>query len=293
MEGARGLRGFAAVEGQGEGVDLRQSADLGLGSGMDIPQYPIDWANFGLTEMMRQLSLVAMDTFCDHREKIEPLLKIDAALAAGLPEFFGKPNERTLIGIMLFGRMHVVSRSAAQLIFSGQQLEASAIMRATLECAVYGWAVSTNDEMHRAWMLRLTDPSARKSAIRVLSWSRMMNMLSDADIFLADRVKQLYEMFIDFGGHPNAQAILTGVQTIDHPEGGKVVTISQTHITAESLRDNVISLAFVLHSGFLLMLLAMPHRQNQTNFETTMGLIFEDLGIRKNSPLFADVDSRS
>jgi hypothetical protein len=232
--------------------------------------------------MMRQISLTAMDTFTEHREKIEPLLKIDAAFAEGLPGFLGKPDERTLFGIMLFGRMFIVSRSAAQLIFSGQQLEANAIMRATLECAVYGWAVATNSEMRQAWMLRLTDPSARRSAKKVLGWSRMMGLLSDADPHLAERVKQLYEMFIDFGGHPNAQAVVTGIETLAHPEGGKLVGMAQIYVTPESLHENVMALALVLHSGFSLLRLALPHRANQTNFEETLERVFDDLGIKKD-----------
>jgi hypothetical protein len=255
-----------------------------LGKRMNSP-YPAEWDDFTSTIYMRMAWLSSVVNFSKHRQLILPILGIDAALEKWLPTVCRPINGDTLFGAMLFSRAHLVSRTATQLVLAGQQLEAHAIMRASLECAVYGWATIHAKEVREAWMDRLTIPLSKDSAKRMFGWSRLMKRLSAVDVDLASRIRQLYEIFIDYGGHPNAEAVGGGVQKILHPDGTASVGTAYLKHEPETLTQNVMVLAHMLHCNFLLARLAFPDKFAEDSVEAELVKAFQLAGVTKPDEL--------
>ena len=146
-----------------------------------------------------------------HHGQLEEIDGLFVSLIAGLES---SPNSASLIleGMFLL-RSHVAFRAGSMLTYSTQLPEAFPLFRATLEYALYAMHINTNPDAGETWIKRSDSKAARKAARDEFTHGRVKRSLIAKAPTLGANIEALYEQTIDFGGHPNDNAILGAMQT--------------------------------------------------------------------------------
>ena len=138
----------------------------------------------------------------------------------------------TVLEGMFLIRAHAACRSAVYNAMSGQIPEGFVLLRSALECALYAHHIFVSDAAAEIW-LRRTDGDTRKDKSRKeFSYRNVRGSLVDADKELAEIAIRLYNDTIEFGGHPNEQALLA---VSDWLERGEDVVFTQHYLSGGSL----------------------------------------------------------
>jgi hypothetical protein len=134
-------------------------------------------------------------------------------------------------GKLLALHSHSNYRGALRLIGAGQCLPTYSVGRAALESALYSWYLSTNDSLSESWH---NEPeSSNRAALR--EWSKLFqfSIIVDAvraiDGGLADRLKYLHQLSIDFGAHPNTDALYSNIDISQTENGDSLIQIIYVH----------------------------------------------------------------
>jgi len=240
--------------------------------------FPADWDHFSLTLLMGELERQMVATFANVRAQVQPVLDVDAALIQQTPAIFHQPQKHELIGSMLFTRMFSGLRAAARLVFAGQQYEARAVLRSSLECGVYGWALTTDGRLREIWRAREDSDEARQAARNALTWGRLKTPLSAQSHLLGDKVTALYDDLIDLGAHPNPGGIIDGVFKTKDAAGNTQLMTMFGDCAPESIVAGLGELLRVTHAGFELLRLAMPERMEKSGVSQKVAAIFVAAG---------------
>lgn len=94
---------------------------------------------------------------------------------------------------------------------SGQVAEAFPLLRLCIEYALYALYINSNPNMGEIWMCRHDDDAARARCRKSFKHESVIASLEKRDPGLFKNIKKLYELTIDFGAHPNEQAITSNV----------------------------------------------------------------------------------
>lgn len=107
---------------------------------------------------------------------------------------------------------HNFFRSSLTLIFSGQPTSVYCLFRAALECAMYGLAIATDQTLELIWLKRNESEDHRKKCRNAFSPTKLFQILEARNRELSDMCKNLYELYIDYGAHPNVFGTFTFVR---------------------------------------------------------------------------------
>lgn len=112
------------------------------------------------------------------------------------------------VGFFLI-RSHAAWRGAVRLATSGELPESYVVFRACLENALYGFYLYKNPTSSKTWLSRHDSDEAKKKTRNEFTYANVLNELKNYDDKLSGITSELYERTIDYGGHPNPNALLT------------------------------------------------------------------------------------
>jgi hypothetical protein len=105
-------------------------------------------------------------------------------------------------GVFLI-RAHSAYRAAVRLSTSGQLPEAYAVMRLSLECALYARFLEDDLERQQRWLQRSDTAENRKVFRNEFTTRALFDALKFHDSWLGGYAGRLYQFLIDYGAHPN------------------------------------------------------------------------------------------
>ncbi len=122
-------------------------------------------------------------------------------------------NPREWFAVFFVIRAECSYRAAAELAMSGKAVETFVVLRACLEAGLYGLYLSRHPDKQEVWLRRGEDEKARKACRNEFTTRRLWDCLNEVDSVTHNRVKKLYDISLDFGGHPNELAITSMLES--------------------------------------------------------------------------------
>ncbi len=202
------------------------------------------------------------------RQLVLRALDIDDALHTVLDGWHGTaekdfPKQSHYFAASMLYRCHAAYRASAMLAFSGMVPEAYPTLRAVIEWSGYACRLIESDKATRAWLERDNSPESRRKCANQFGTRKLENSVRRHDETLADAFRNMYEMVIDYGAHPNMYGALSGAKV-----GGDSNTFQ---FTAAYLQGPSVELSLVLktvcRAGYFplgVMQFLFPERLNKT-----------------------------
>lgn len=121
-------------------------------------------------------------------------------------------------GALLFINAHNHFRAAARLCLSSQLLPVFPTARASLESAVYGWYLKSDPKLATTWHSKPepNDWKALKKWNDTFRFSSITKLIGSLEPNLVPILKQTHQTAIDFGAHPNKEALYSNL--IPYPD---------------------------------------------------------------------------
>lgn len=131
--------------------------------------------------------------------------------------------------LLLFITAHNQFLAAARLAASGQCLAAYPIGRAAMESALYGWYLAENPSAAQRWHDKPTDRAKLKTWNDEFKFSALRLELSKTNRDTAEWAKYLHQTSIDFGAHPNKEALYSNMMHERRADGGSILQMIFLH----------------------------------------------------------------
>ncbi|KLU25386.1 hypothetical protein EOS_15450 [Caballeronia mineralivorans PML1(12)] len=125
----------------------------------------------------------------------------------------------------LFMVAHNQYLAAARLASSGQCLTVYPLGRAVVESALYGWYLSADETAAARWHDKPTDKKRRSDWGREFTFSFLATKLELANADRAKWARWLHQTAIDFGAHPNKEALYANMDHVRDPEGKSMLQV--------------------------------------------------------------------
>lgn len=122
--------------------------------------------------------------------------------------------------LLLFITAHNQFLASARLAASGQCLPAYPTGRAAMESALYGWYLAGNLGAAQRWHDKPTDRAKLKTWNDEFKFSALRSELSKTSSDTAEWAKYLHQTSIDFGAHPNKEALYSNMVHERCADGG-------------------------------------------------------------------------
>jgi len=173
---------------------------------------PPGWAADSLTEFVEKAYRSRFATFHNKKGWSRRLINLDGCFMQVAKEWL---NPRDLITPLLFLRCHSAYRAACEHAMAGQVTDAFPHIRVCLEYAGYALYIHRNSELAETWLRRHDDESAKNAVRNEFKVSNVRATIEKANRHTAKVFDKLYNRAIDFGGHPNEQAITSSLKITD------------------------------------------------------------------------------
>lgn len=150
------------------------------------------------------------------------LQRVDAAFRRGNAAIEKDNREELLVPRFLLVRTHSSFLAATRLAMSGQLSESYAILRVALEQAWYALHIGKDPQPPKrstVWLCRHDDEASKARCKSEFAVQNIRSTHEALDPATAKLLHQLYEMTIDFGGHPNQKSLLSAMRRADTPTG--------------------------------------------------------------------------
>lgn len=131
--------------------------------------------------------------------------------------------------LLLFMTAHNQFLASARLTLSGQCLPAYPTGRAALESALYGWYLAGNPGAGMRWHDKPTDRAKLKTWNAEFKFSALTTALSKESEDAAKWAKYLHQTAIDFGAHPNREALYSNMAHVRCDEGDSILQMVFLH----------------------------------------------------------------
>ena len=105
--------------------------------------------------------------------------------------------------------------------------EAYVLCRAMLEDAAYAVHIHRHPDLARVWLDRHEDSSSMKTQKDAFWHRKVLESVTAANVHAGERFEKLYQLTIDFGGHPNERSITGNMKIVDEPGKRTMLTIMQ------------------------------------------------------------------
>jgi len=232
-------------------------------------QTPAGWANDTLSEFQD----IAIQNEIASYAHLPHLTKLCVCIDGLYTEYMDyiidtPPPNPPSTGMMLFVNAHSQFRASARLALAGHLLPMFATTRACLESAVYGWFLETQPGMTEAWIERpkLGDQNYH-DWMRTFKFGNMLRQLAKVDEKFKKVLETLHQVSIDFGAHPNIDALRSNMSI--SPDAAGFSPITMTHIHAGGELEKY-SFDFMLNTSVAtleLLNIALPSISNSLNLE--------------------------
>lgn len=189
---------------------------------------PISFGDDPLSAFLSTANDNVVASYVNQAEWFKRFRDIDEALLS----VHAEAPEPELPPRLLLSRTIAAFRASCRAAMSGCPVEAAISIRATLEAALYALHIAEDESNFETWANRDDGEEQRKKCRKVFTKERVMATLRGKNPELWAIAESIYDDSIDFGAHPNQQAIF-GDLTLRRTEA--TVEISLNHIVgAES-----------------------------------------------------------
>ena len=110
---------------------------------------------------------------------------------------------------------------ATRLAMSGHFSETFMVLRGCLERALYGFYIHHNKDLNLTWLKRHNDEESKKIVKKEFQIGKLITLLKDKNDIIGQRAKELYDLTIDYGAHPNEKAFSSKME-IDNIKDKKI-----------------------------------------------------------------------
>lgn len=140
----------------------------------------------------------------------------------------GQVDPSPLMPMQFFLRCHSCFRAASACAMAGQVYEATVLLRSTLESAAYGLYIGKDDERGVRWLKRMDSKSAKERVREEFGLGNLRRHFEKHHPEVAQPFATLYDVLVDFGGHPNEPGFSIST-TIREEKGHRLVDTVYLH----------------------------------------------------------------
>ncbi|CAE6754681.1 hypothetical protein [Paraburkholderia haematera] len=151
----------------------------------------------------------------------------------------------------LFMTAHNHFLASARLVSSGQCLSAYATGRAAVESALYGWYLAGKPDACQRWHDKPKTRGERKKWDQEFRFSALSDALSMISEDASKWAKEMHQTAIDFGAHPNKEALYSNMRLETTMEGRRL-TMEFLHTSRAA---SLSATKFVIETGMFVVTL--------------------------------------
>jgi len=181
---------------------------------------PSGWGADSLSQFLQVADDNALATFANMRPFFDRLARIDALYRRLICDLNNNPQ---WFAGFFFLRAHGAYLGACRLSVSGQLAESFMALRGCLESSLYGLHVSKDPTRAEIWLRRHESDESITAVQGEFSIRNVMRTLESASPELRIEAKRLYDIAIDYGGHPNERAFTSSTLTRSTESGTELV----------------------------------------------------------------------
>jgi hypothetical protein len=185
---------------------------------------PPGWGTDHLTKFWDAARQNQFGTFVQKQPIYRRISDIDALFVRMSQDWLNPPDE---IAAMLFLRCHSAFRTAACLASAGQAAESYVMNRAALEYAAYALHLHRDAAVRMIWLNRHQSPADLKAARDALTHAKVLATVTAVNQHAAKRFEDLYQLAIDFGGHPNERSVTGNMKMVEEPDRRVMLAVMQ------------------------------------------------------------------
>ena len=170
---------------------------------------PPAWGKDTLSSFIQQALKNTFASFHNYKEQYLILEEIHSIF-----EVFNKnmiADTKLLTQFFLF-RSHCAYLGGVRLALSGQVAESYMVLRGCIESALYGLFLYNNPSLMEIWFKRHNDENSKQKVKNLFKIIEMFKLLKDNNEEIYRISKQLYELTIDYGAHPNERAFTSNME---------------------------------------------------------------------------------
>ncbi|VVD78822.1 hypothetical protein PFI31113_01000 [Pandoraea fibrosis] len=241
---------------------------------------PPDWGNDALSSVSQILVGNEWATFVHTADWHKGLSDIFEVLTKCNTELISGVLQRSdriarLLAITATNHWLAAARSAE----AGHCLPVYATGRAATEMAMYAWYLTSDAAASERWGSKppSTDAAGRRAWSREFSVSQIAQKLGEGSAAGAQWAKYLHQTAIDFGAHPNSEALFSNLS--HQPIGNGKSLLSLTYIHADG-NLFVATLKFAFEVGLFAMTLiglAFPELRQTTGLSCSLERLTAEL----------------
>lgn len=192
----------------------------GLGISASIP-VPPGWGEDGLTYFIENAHQNRFATFANKPDQYRRLADIDQCFMRISDGWINPQNEITAL---LFIRSHGAFRAVCEHAMAGQIADTFVLIRALIETAGYALHIHRNPCLNEIWLRRHDDEASANKVKNEFTIAKVRESVKASDREGVKIFQMLYDLSIDFGGHPNERAI-TSSMALEESGANKLVNL--------------------------------------------------------------------
>jgi len=168
---------------------------------------PPGWAKPQLPTFLETMWANTVATFANKSEA-HRLCRIDDLMYEIATDWKGvSPSVENMAPLMMFFRAHAAFRAACGLGMGGMTVEGMAVLRLSLEFAGYACYLKIEPQLAMVWWDRDIDAKTLKKVRNEFTGGAVARAVMKVDQRLSEMYKHLYDVTIQYGGHPNEKTI--------------------------------------------------------------------------------------
>jgi hypothetical protein len=166
---------------------------------------PERWASDDITSFIDAARVNEYATFANLPAQMSRLIGIDRSFRKVIDAF---NNSKEWFPGLFILRAHSNFLGVCRLTLSGQLPESYALLRSTLENALYGLYLSRNPSSQETWLRREEDAKSKQKVRNEFKIAALLKFAAQIAPSEGKVAKTLYERAIDHGAHPNELALM-------------------------------------------------------------------------------------
>jgi hypothetical protein len=194
---------------------------------------PPGWGKDKLTEFLDYAQHNTFATFVNFKGIFNRLGAIDTAFWKAIESGH---NAEEWFSVFFLLRAHASYLGAVRLALSGEAAESYMVLRGCLENSLYGLHIYSKPDTAALWLKRDEGPKGLGKCKAEFTIANVFSSLKKADPRVSDVAHGLYDRAIEYGAHPNPQALLTNLRADDVENRGRKFTLTYLGGDSPSLR---------------------------------------------------------
>jgi hypothetical protein len=154
---------------------------------------------------------------------------------------------------------HYFFRACASLVFAGQPTPIYPLLRASLESCLYAVMITSKPELENVWLRRNKDDASKEACKKEFTANKTFRLLETQYTDLAKICRQFYDLYIDYGAHPNVNGTFTFIEPVRNGDQNSVV-VNYLQGDGRETRIAAFTTIQLAEVAMHLAILAMPFR---------------------------------